>query len=99
MILGKVTGNLVSTHKHEVLKGLKFLFVQQLDENLNPVGEEVLAVDGVGAGIGDVVILISEGGSARQILFDDKLDYSPVEIVVAGIVDSIKTKDDYKFIK
>ncbi len=99
MILGKVTGNLVSTHKHEILKGLKFLFVQQLDEELNPVGEEVLAVDGVGAGIGDIVVLISEGGSSRQIIFGDDVKYSPVEITIAGIVDSVMTKDGYKFIK
>ncbi len=98
MLLAKVVGNLVSTHKNKDLKGLKFLFVQPLDEKLKPIGDEELAVDGVGAGIGDIVVCLTEGKGARQIARTTS-DYAPLELVIAGIVDSIKTPDNYKFIK
>ncbi|MCK5731996.1 MAG: hypothetical protein KAH13_03195 [Tenericutes bacterium] len=94
MQLAKVVGNLVSTHKKKLLEGKKLLFVQPIDEKLIPFGDEMLAVDGVGAGIGDIVIILSEGGSARMIT---KIDgpYSPIELVIAGIVDSVQTEGNY----
>jgi len=95
MQLARVIGNLVSTHKNKLLDGKKLLFVQPLDEMLNPFGDEVLAVDGVGAGIGDTVVIISEGGSSRLVT-NIEGPYSPIEVCIAGIVDSIKTKNDYK---
>lgn len=95
MQLAKVVGNLVSTHKNKLLDGTKLLFVQPIDEELIPYGDELLAVDGVGAGIGDIVLLILEGNSARQVT-NAKDKYSPIEVCIAGIVDSIKTKNDYK---
>ncbi len=98
MQIAKVVGNLVSTHKSELLVGKKLLFVQPVDEKLIPFGDEMVAVDGVGAGIGDIVILISEGGSARMIT-NIEGPYSPIELCIAGIVDSIKTKDNYKIIE
>ena len=95
MLLAKVVGNLVSTHKNELLNGTKLLFVQPIDESLEPYGDEMLAVDGVGAGIGDIVLLIAEGGSARMVT-NAKSNISPIELCIAGIVDSIKTENDYK---
>ena len=97
MQFAKVVGNLVSTHKNELLKGKKLLLVQPIDEKLVPFGDEMIAVDGVGAGIGDTVLILSEGGSARMIT-NATNKYSPIELCVAGIVDSIQTKDDYKII-
>ena len=94
MQLAKVTGNLVSTHKNELLKGKKLLFVQPLDETLTPFGNEMLAVDGVGAGIGDIVLILGEGGSARMIT-NATSNISPIELCIAGIVDSIQTEDNY----
>jgi len=94
MQLAKVVGTLVSTHKNKLLDGKKLLFVQPLDELLIPFGNEVLAVDGVGAGIGDIVVILSEGGSARMIT-NAKSPYSPIEVCIAGIVDSIQTANDY----
>lgn len=93
MQLAKVVGNLVSTHKNELVKGKKLLIVQPLDELLAPFGNEMVAVDGVGAGIGDTVLILAEGGSARMITKTDK--YAPIELCVAGIVDSVKTENDY----
>lgn len=98
MQLAKVVGNLVSTHKNEDLRGKKLLFVQPIDEALKPFGNEMLAVDGVGAGIGDTVLILNEGGSARMIT-NATSNYAPIELCVAGIVDSIKTDKEYKIIK
>ncbi len=98
MQLAKVIGNLVSTHKNEDLRGKKLLFVQPLDEKLNPFGEEMLAVDGVGAGIGDIVLILNEGGSARMITNAEN-PYAPIELCIAGIVDSVKTEHKYTTIK
>jgi len=98
MQLAKVVGNLVSTHKNKLLDGKKLLFIQPLDENFKPFGDEKLAVDGVGAGIGDIVITIHEGGSARQVT-NIEGSISPIEVCIAGIVDSVQTKNNYTTIK
>ena len=93
MQLAKVIGNLVSTHKNELVRGKKLLIVQPIDETLTPFGKEMIAVDGVGAGIGDTVLILAEGGSARMITNSDKL--APIELCIAGIVDSVKTESEY----
>ncbi len=97
MQLAKVVGTLVSTHKNEMLRGKKLLFVQPLDELLVPFGNEMLAVDGVGAGVGDIVIILNEGGSARMIT-KAKSQYAPIELCIAGIVDSIQTDGHYEML-
>ncbi|MFK5883093.1 MAG: EutN/CcmL family microcompartment protein [Candidatus Izemoplasma sp.] len=98
MQLAKVVGNLVSTHKNKTIKGKKLLLVQPIDEQLVPFGNEMLAVDGVGAGIGDTVLILAEGGSARMIT-NVESPIAPIELCIAGIVDSIQTKNEYKIIK
>jgi microcompartment protein CcmK/EutM len=98
MQLAKVIGNLVSTHKNETLKGKKILFVQPLDTELKPFGIEQLAIDVIGAGIGDIVVIINEGKSARTVSKADS-DIAPIDLAVAGIVDSIDANGKYKVIK
>lgn len=98
MQLAKVIGNLVSTHKNESITGKKILFVQPLDEKLEPFGNELLALDTIGAGIGDIVVVINEGKSARTVS-KSEYKYAPVDLAVAGIVDSIQLKDSYRVIK
>lgn len=98
MQLAKVIGNLVSTHKNETIKSKKILFVQPLDEQLVPFGDELLALDTIGAGVGDIVVVMNEGKSARTVS-NCEHKYAPVDLAVAGIVDSIQTKDEYKVIK
>lgn len=66
MIIGRVYGSVVSTHKLEGLVGYKFMLVQ-CTENKNLVDKFLVAVDGVGAGIGEDVI-ITTGSSARVAL-------------------------------
>ncbi len=87
MILGKVTGNVVSTVKCPDYEGYKLLSVQPVDQTGAPNGKSVLAVDAAQAGIGDTVIIIDEGGSARIIL--DTPDKRTIRTVIVGIVDKV----------
>lgn len=84
MLLGKVTGNLVCTVKHDAYRGTKLLLVQPLGLDLKPQGDAVVAVDTVGAGPGELVLLVREGAAARQVL---KVEHAPVRSLVIGIVD------------
>jgi microcompartment protein CcmK/EutM len=83
MQLGKVTGTLVASRKEPLLDGLPMLVVRQLDEHGEPSGGYVVAVDSVGAGVGEVVLFAS-GSSARQTRATrDK----PCDAVIMAIVD------------
>lgn len=94
MILGKVIGTVWSTRKDENLVGAKFLIVRQLDLEYNPKEATVIAVDSVGAGVGEVV-LVAQGSSARQTTFTKN---KPVDAVIMAIVDKldISVKDKHK---
>ena len=85
MILGKVIGTVWSTRKDENLVGAKFLIVQQLDVAYNPKDTTVIAVDSVGAGVGEIV-LVAQGSSARQTVFTKN---KPVDAVIMAIVDKL----------
>jgi ethanolamine utilization protein EutN len=86
MILGKITGNVVSTIKLSIYEGYKILIVQPVDPDGKARGDSFLAIDTVQAGPGDTVLVIDEGNSARQII-DDKM--APVRSVIAGVVDEV----------
>jgi ethanolamine utilization protein EutN len=88
MILGKIVGTVVSTMKLKIYEGYKILVVQPLLSHVNYKGNTFLAIDTVQAGLGDTVIVIDEGNSARQII-DDKT--APVRSVIAGVVDEVNT--------
>ncbi len=90
MIFARVVGNLVATQKNENLIGSKLMIIQPLDTKGNPDGDELVAVDGIGAGEGDLVLCIAEGGSARQVYGNPK---SPIDMVIAGIVDFMDSED------
>lgn len=90
MIFARVVGNLVATQKNEHLVGAKLMILQPLDTMGKPAGDEFIAVDGVGAGEGDLVLCIAEGGSARAVYKNTK---SPIDTVIAGIVDVIESED------
>jgi microcompartment protein CcmK/EutM len=90
--LGKVIGTVWSTKKDENLVGAKFLIVRQLDLDLKPKGSTIVAVDSVGAGVGEVV-LYAQGSSARQTtLTKDK----PIDAVIMAIVDKLDVADKEK---
>ena len=86
MILGRVTGNVVSTIHHPIVNGKKLLLAERLDQHGKPLGSYVIALDGIGAGWGETVLILDEGSGARQILNDAK---SPVRSIVVGIVDEV----------
>jgi ethanolamine utilization protein EutN len=85
LFLGKVIGTVWSTKKDENLVGAKFLIVRKLDLDLNEKSDFVVAVDSVGAGEGEVV-LVATGSSSRQTQFtQDK----PIDAVIMAIVDKL----------
>jgi microcompartment protein CcmK/EutM len=88
MNMAKVIGNIVATQKNNCLSGKKLLLIQSVDIEGKFYGEEFIAVDGVGAGIGDMVLIIAEGGSARQVTKADS-QLAPIDTCIAGIIDSI----------
>ncbi len=85
MFLGRVIGTVWSTKKDENLVGSKLLIVKQLDLELNEKTSFVVAVDSVGAGEGEVV-LVTTGSSARQTNITKN---KPVDAVVMAIVDKL----------
>jgi len=85
LFLGKVIGTVWSTKKDENLVGSKFLIVRQLDLNLKEKENFVIAVDSVGAGEGEIV-LVATGSSARQTEFTKN---KPVDAVIMAIVDKL----------
>ena len=84
MKLAKVLGTVVATQKDAKLSGLRFLMLGDFGPDNQPTGGSVVAVDGVGAGVGEMVLYAS-GSSARQTVPTDK---RPVDAVVMAIVDS-----------
>lgn len=84
MLLGRVAGTLVASRKDEGLAGQKLLVVRQLDVDGTETGGHVVAVDAVGAGLGEVVLWAS-GSSARQ---TEATRDRPCDAVIMAIVDS-----------
>ena len=82
MLRGIIRGHIVSTRKQESLVGSKFMEVQLL-KNGNLTEEYIIAIDSVGAGIGETV-LITTGSSARLALHNTN---APADAVIVGIVD------------
>lgn len=85
MILGKVIGTVWSTKKDENLVGSKLLIVRQLDLDFQEKSNFLIAVDSVGSGEGEVV-LVASGSSARQTVITKN---KPVDAVIMAIVDKL----------
>ena len=88
MKIGRIAGTVVATICSPVFEGRKLLFVDLLDLEGNETGKDVIAVDAVGAGAGETVLVLDEGNGARQVL---EAPDAPVRAVVVGIVDEIET--------
>jgi ethanolamine utilization protein EutN len=86
MLIGRVVGTLVSTQKHPKLTGAKLLLVQPLTLDDQPKGVPVLAIDSVGAGVGEKVLYLIEGKAAQEALGRKA---APVDAAIMGIVDTI----------
>jgi len=91
MLLAKVIGNVWSTKKKDAISALRLLFIQPLGKSLKPDGNVLVAVDEVGAGFGELVI-VTQGAPAMQAF--SKTDLIPVDAVVVGIVDNLEMDDD-----
>lgn len=95
MKLAKVLGSVVATEKDAKLQGLKLLMLSLWGSDNKPAGGSVVAVDAVGAGVGEMVLFAS-GSSARQTAVTDQ---KPVDAVVMAIVDSWEIEGDEKYRK
>ena len=84
---GRVVGNVVATQKNPNLNGYKLLLIQPIDLKGKPAGSELLAVDAVGSGIGDL------GSHSRRAVSQANLapgsSSLPIDVVIAGIVDEV----------
>ncbi|MEJ2049332.1 MAG: EutN/CcmL family microcompartment protein [Calditrichota bacterium] len=87
MILGKVIGNIYSTINHPFYDAKKLLIVSKTDPAGQATGDYLIAVDSVDAGIGETVLVIDEGNSARQVVNDTS---APIRSIIVGIVDDIE---------
>lgn len=86
MILGRVLGTVVSTQKHYKVEGSKLLLVQPLDLQGRPEGTPLLSIDSVDAGVGDQVLVVTEGRAASMALGREQ---APVDAAIVGVVDSV----------
>ena len=87
MILGRIAGSVVSTIHHRIVDSRKLLLAERLDHEGAPTGGYVIALDAVGAGYGETVLILDEGNGARQVLDDAT---APVRSVIVGIVDAVE---------
>ncbi len=95
MLIGLVTGTLVASRKEASLEGLKLLVVRRVDVDGKALDEYVVAVDAVGAGMGEVV-LYATGSSARQTVATDG---RPCDAVVMAIVDTWEVGGEARYRK
>jgi ethanolamine utilization protein EutN len=87
MFLGKVVGKVVSTQKDPKFIGSKLLIVKKVDEKGEVTGEAIVAIDTVGAGVNELVIVVT-GSGARYVDASDKV--IPADASIIGIVDSVE---------
>jgi len=87
VIIARVVGNVVATQKHEAHEGKKILLIQPLDLEGQPMGDVVVALDAVDAGIGDRVLAVQEGFSAMTSVGHVE---SPIDAAVIGVVDFVE---------
>ena len=89
MRLCRVLGNVTATVKHPAFAGRTLLVVQPLDERGVDAGQSFVAVDHAQAGVGDKVLVLTEGNGVRQILKAG--DIVPIRSIIVGIVDQVET--------
>ncbi len=95
MLLARVAGTVVASRKEPRLDGLKFLLLEQIDVDGSATGSHVVAIDAVGAGVGEIVMYAS-GSSARQ---TEATIERPCDAVVMAIVDSWEVDGDERYHK
>ncbi len=91
MFIARVVGDVVATHRHGNLGGHKLLLIRRLSLAGDEEGGEVIALDVIGVGIGERVLVVQEGNAARS-LFKSKT--IPAQAVVVGVVDELQVEMD-----
>jgi ethanolamine utilization protein EutN len=86
MQIARVVGTVVSTQKHRKFEGAKLLLVQPITPDDKPRGTALLAVDGVGAGVHEKVLIVLEGRAAGEALGRKA---APVDAAIVGIIDHV----------
>jgi len=87
MRLARVTGNVVSTIKNEAYVGKKILWVQPIDSDGNDIGKAFITIDAIGAGAGETVLVLEEGGGAQMVC---ERKNAPIGTAIVAIVDEIQ---------
>ncbi len=95
MLIARVVGSAVSTIKDEKLTGLKLLVVREATPANELIGKPLVAIDAVGAGEGELV-LIASGSSARQTTITNN---KPVDAVIMAILDSLEVAGELTYVK
>jgi len=88
MILGRIIGEVTSTINHPFYDAKKLLVVEKTDATGAALSDYLLAVDSVGAGVGQRVLVLDEGNGARQVFGSSD---APVRSVIVGIIDEVET--------
>jgi microcompartment protein CcmK/EutM len=91
MQIARVVGTVVSTQKHRKFEGAKLLLVQPITPDDKPRGTALLAIDGVGAGVHEKVLIVLEGRAAGEALGRQA---APVDAAIVGIIDRVDLEDD-----
>jgi microcompartment protein CcmK/EutM len=91
MQIARVIGTVVSTQKNKKFEGAKLMLVQPLNLDDTPRGNALLAVDGVGAGVDEKVLVVLEGRAAAEALGRKG---APVDAAIIGIIDTVTIADD-----
>ena len=95
MILGKVVGSVVSRTRSLDIEGAPFLLIEKTNQKGEKTGEFMVAVDIIGAGY-DEMVMISESTSARETLLTTN---KPLDALIVGIIDRISEDDKFVYIK
>ena len=95
MTLGKVVGTVVATRKDEKLTGNGLMIVQEIDLDNELIRQYTVAVDSVGAGVGEIVLTVS-GSSAR---YTEATTRKPVDAAIVAIVDTVEINGEIRYQK
>ena len=91
MVISKVKGSVVCTAKHPLFKGHKIMILQTLDPDLSEKGDTYMAIDAVGVGVGETVLVSRHGSSARAIW-----GQVPFNAAIVGVIDKVNLDLNYK---
>jgi len=86
MLIGRVVGDIVATQKAPSHEGRKILVVRPLNLDGSERGDELLALDAVDAGVGDRVLVVTEGWSAMSAVGHE---HAPIDMAVVGVIDTV----------